>query len=287
MILMRKIQRQYLILSVLLLAGAVGSLLTPLNVDPRIGTFSAGLTIGVLIAIYMLRIAELGDTRPDEDVFLDFHNPPNAPVDENPLSPPDSSSSPPGDPTGPGVTATSITPTVPGSPGIPSTPSITTTTTSLGVPDEHSEPEADGETGDMNGLSDQDAYRESVVEISDQGERSLDEVQIDQPPATEPEPTEIAQSNNILNFDPAEEEKTVPAAQPVAPPELAFEDRCACACGCDRRSRGGLTDLCGSCIRWWQQQSMRCKCDYTVNQYCTCGAIRHGLRVSDDVSEAA
>lgn len=55
--------------------------------------------------------------------------------------------------------------------------------------------------------------------------------------------------------------------------------RCSCVCGCSRRSVADETELCGNCNRWWMQQSERCSCDFSVQEYCDCGAINHGVAV--------
>lgn len=55
--------------------------------------------------------------------------------------------------------------------------------------------------------------------------------------------------------------------------------RCACVCGCTRRSISGDVELCGNCHRWWVQQSERCECDFSTQDFCDCGAINHGIAV--------
>jgi hypothetical protein len=70
---MRQVRLTYLVLVLLLVAGIGGSLLTPFGVNEGVGTFSAGISIGVLIAIYVLRTAQLRSMEAISTAHLNFH----------------------------------------------------------------------------------------------------------------------------------------------------------------------------------------------------------------------
>lgn len=70
---MRQVKLIYLALGLLLIAGIGGSLLTLFGVNEGVGTFSAGISIGVLIAIYVLRTAELRSMEAIRTAHLNFH----------------------------------------------------------------------------------------------------------------------------------------------------------------------------------------------------------------------
>ena len=203
---MKEFKLQYLVLGTLLLASIGGSLSTPLGLDSRIGNISAGVAIGVMIAIVVLRTIDLKNTETGRIAHLDFH----------------------------GSRTISLT----GSVDAAASPSV-------------------------------ELVAEEPVEVRSQ-------------------PVLPKAPSNLVQFDTPD--------IPIRPLETShFEQRertslplCSCACGCEWRSKGGMEDLCGNCVRWWQQQSLRCVCDSVHTDYCTCGAVRHRpFRPQESSAEAA
>jgi hypothetical protein len=71
---MSNVKRLYVALGTLLVAGIGGSLLTPLGVNEGVGAFSAGIAVGTLIAIYVLRVEEHRNMESVSTAHLNFHN---------------------------------------------------------------------------------------------------------------------------------------------------------------------------------------------------------------------
>ena len=92
---MSDFKRLYVILSVFLLAGIGGSLVTPLGGDPRIGAFSVGLAFGVLVALTTTRIIELKIPAASGLAFLNFHSHIMESTTENTIAVPEPSSDEP------------------------------------------------------------------------------------------------------------------------------------------------------------------------------------------------
>lgn len=67
-------KKYYLILGLALLLGLGGSMFTPLGWDARVGNISAGLTVGVLVALYVLRVSELRSKESNRASHLEFHS---------------------------------------------------------------------------------------------------------------------------------------------------------------------------------------------------------------------
>lgn len=195
---MKEFKLQYLVLGTLLLASIGGSLSTPLGVDSRVGNISAGIAIGVMFAIAVLRTIDLKKTETARIAHLDFHG--------------------------------SRTVSLIGSVDAADAPSV--------------EPVVE------------EPVAEEPVEVS-----------------SWPAPTKAP--SNLVQFDTPD----IPIRS-LEISGLEKRDRtslpiCSCACGCEWRSKGGMEELCGNCVRWWQQQSLRCTCDSVHTDFCTCGAVKH------------
>ena len=191
---MTDFKRYYIVLAVALVAGIGGSLFTPLGWNSTVGNVSAGLTVGVLLTLYVLRVADLRAQENARATFLEFH-----PSDELSTSNPERTA----------------------------------------------------------------VNREPVEREASAGEVS--------PP------------DNIVPFTPSQ----VEVKQPGKVKDSDTASKCACICGCRWKSKDKIAELCGNCRRWWQQQTLRCKCDYIESDACVCGAIKHKPAPSTDLSAVA
>lgn len=191
---MTDFKRYYIILAVALLLGIGGSLFTPLGWHSTIGNVSAGLTVGVLITLYVLRVADLRAQENARATYLEFH---------------------------------------PSQELAPST----------------AQPSASkSESADRNAIK-----------------------------------AEPRRSDNILPFTTT----TIEVKQAAKAEDDQSVRKCACICGCKWKSKDKIAELCGNCRRWWQQQTLRCKCDYIESDACVCGAIKHKPAPSTGLGAAA
>ncbi len=179
---MTEFKRYYIVLALALVIAVAGSASTPLGWDVRVGNISAGAAIGVMLALFVLRVAELRARDGARTAHLDFHS-----------------------------------------------------------------------------SSEIAEFTDSVVADASQAEvRAPDEPQ-------------VAAVSNILPFTVAGERVPVQ----IRGQEQVDARLCSCICGCNWKAKDKIAELCGNCRRWWQQQTLRCECNYIESDSCVCGAINH------------
>ena len=237
---MKHFNRQYALLSILVIGGLGGSFYSSFGGDPVIGAFSAGITVGVLVAFYMLRMAEIRSLHPENEFLMEESD---AEIDlwED------------ADPAGDFGKQDQFDQS-------PSTGSELLA-------------RAAGQAVDPGNSS---SYQDVTVEIASQ-ESVVSQPQTEEGPNAAPTEPQVSGVSLETETEPTRAAVAVlePAEQTIDGISV-----CSCVCGCSLRSISGSNELCGNCERWWLQQSEKCICDYDEVNHCVCGSIQHGEPLS-------